>query len=288
MKDVKKEGNLVAQFANAKLYRNCSIVKQQGFWYIYNSEKKLMSEIPWEEADVCDKYVITKTQDNRYFLFSIEGECIHSIVENVDLVQYIGSDYFVVTQNEKKALLKGAKNVGAFDNQEDIEVNLDLSIVFIKYQGKYMVKDFEGNLLINQLCDDVKIWINYFADIKLLMFLQDGKWGIYRLGQGIIVPCKMDHVEINSEYIECLFNDKKGIYDMQGNMLINLRFFQIRRIGNVFKVAIKSGRRVLYGVYDLKGNMILPCEFSRVIIYHEKGIIEGEKVIRRVIKRIPN
>lgn len=287
MKDVKKVG-LVGDFVNAKIHKNCVIVRRNKLWYIYNTKRNLMSNEGWPQIEVIQNYVIATNPDGEMFLFYIERDTMFPVIGNVNNIECIVEEYFVISDTGEKALYKGRQCLINYGEYNSFEVNLDFNIIIIAHDDDYELTDLNGKKLIKGRCDEIKICSGYCNSGQLIKFLRFGRWGIYKIGKGIIIEPKMNQVNVYSDYIECIIGNKKGAYNYDGDEILPIKYSVIRTYGNkVFKVAVKKGSRYVYGAFGINGVRILDCEYSRINIDLEKGRVEGEKIISRVIKKIP-
>ena len=282
MTDVKKESK-----SNVKFCKICTAVRKNNLWYLYNSKSELMSSEGWAYVEVIENYVITTDKNGKFFFHFIQDNTLFSCYGNVDKIEPIKEDYFVVTHTTEKALYKGRTCLIDYDEYVDFQLNFDFNVIIIVHEDGFELADFTGKRLINGMCDDIQFCPTYSNSGELIKFLRFGKWGIYKLGKGIIIEPKMHHLNVYSNYIEAILANKKGVYNFEGDEIIPIKYVLIRLYGNkVFKVAEKKGNKYVYGAWSINGIKILEAEYGRVNVDLEKDTVEGEKIIRRVVKRI--
>lgn len=278
------ENKRIGVFSNLQIYKKCAVVRKDYGWIICDIKCNPITSIVWKKVEVAGDYVITADEENRVFLFLLENNMLSPVVNDVSDIKWLGEDYFCVTKNEHKALYKGSQNIIKFDSYNQFVIDFEFGLVRVaNMSGKYGVVSLDGYWYINE-CDEVVFWRN--SQFQTIKYLKYGKWGLYRIGQGNIIPSTMDSIEIHLNYIECVIGKLRGAYSFEGEQLVPIRYEIIKPFGNVFKTAQKKGKRYFYGAIDTTGRTIMPCKYSRVNIDIEKGKVEGINFIVHVKKTI--
>lgn len=284
-KDVKKKKNVIADFLNVKLFQNALLIKKNAMWYIYTAEGELMSEEAWKDLHVEENYVIATDQNEQVSLFQIDNSMLSPIIEKVQSIEYIERNFFIVKNYDMKALYRGKEKILEYGEYEDFEIDFKLGLIFIKKSGRYGVANMEGNRILSINYDEILPL--EIKKAKILVIFREGKWGVYKLGKGLVIPCQLSMIEIRPNYIECFVGEKMGIYDFDGNQIIPIKYLLIKEYGGkVFKVAMKKGKKYVYGAFDLNGKMILSCQYYRVDVDLAKGKVKGVKFITCVAKDV--
>lgn len=234
----------------------------------------------WNDAKECGDVVILE-KDDRFAIFSKSKEKI--------VKKFSHKCYYKIC-NERII-------IGKDDDQKDITV--------------YAVYDFEGNMLTDfcyisiwndeklshyYLCfltegrdfgimdtsGNEKIIIkrgNYYKTFKSgVIFKDDGKYGVFFLTKGILVPAKYEEIKVKEGYgviakkgdnqydLFTIFGEKINDFDVSEVIPYECKYT------NYFLVKRFSNGQEFQGVYNTRGKVIVPCEYTRICI-KEDGII---------------
>lgn len=98
--------------------------------------------------------------------------------------------------------------------------------------------------------------------------------------KNIIVPFgKYFPIEIKREHLEVGLKGKKGIIDLQENILIPFRYRWISTFNNGFARVIiydEATSKEKWGIIDLKGNIVVPTIYDRINVNMTYAIKGGE------------
>lgn len=98
-----------------------------------------------------------------------------------------------------------------------------------------------------------------FADVR-----HDGKWGMVDSYMNEVIPCVNTEKVIQRRYDDGMVLvrslSKCGIIDSKGKYILPLKFRDIERVRNRFKVAHVSG----CGLYSTEGKEIIPCRYKEL------------------------
>ena len=98
-------------------------------------------------------------------------------------------------------------------------------------------------------------------------FVTDSLWGVMSSDGRIIVQAKYDRVSpFYDGYSTFELNNKVGVIDSSGDMIVNGAFDQIDIRSNGFFITQKilDNNRKVFGVVHAKHGIILPCEYEKV------------------------
>ncbi|HJG20145.1 MAG TPA: WG repeat-containing protein [Odoribacter splanchnicus] len=119
--------------------------------------------------------------------------------------------------------------------------------------------------------DKIEEYENQFLQIS-----RDDRKGIVNYYGTVILPCRFEKIELSNNYFWVSSEGLYGIYNRYGSTIIPCRYEQIELTDRCFYVC----RDRLKGVYNRYGSVIIPCQFSQIeckdnAYYVTKGKYQG-------------
>jgi len=269
---------------NADFYTQCIVVKRAGGWIVSDPWGKKIRKIPCKFLEFIDMYAIAVDENDLYSLYKLEDNTLTLIVNALTSIKHIKDEFFIMERGKLKALFNGNKRVVNFGRYIDFNVNYDFKLITIALEsGKYAIVGLDGEFYLDN-CDTIMPWRH--GEIDLVKYSVKGNWGVYRIGKGIIVPAEMNSIDIYPNHIECVKGRKKGAYNLDGDILLKLRYHIIKLYENVFLVAKKRAGKYYYGAVSIDGKTLLECKFARVVLNLKKNKITGKDFLVHVTKKL--
>ena len=111
---------------------------------------------------------------------------------------------------------------------------------------------------------------------QYLQISRDDRKGIVNYYGTLVLPCRFEKIELSNNFFWVSSEGLYGIYNRYGSTIIPCRYNQIELTDRCFYVC----RDRLKGVYNRYGSVIIPCQFSQIeckdnAYYVTKGKYQG-------------
>jgi hypothetical protein len=109
-------------------------------------------------------------------------------------------------------------------------------------------------------CNFTKIAFNK-TFTELLLVCKDSLYGVYSIYGKEIAACKYNEITISKNGIVIKSNDKKGVLDRNGNLIVPCEYDAIFDFYDSLALVKKNSK---YGFVSLRGIEVIPCEYDKI------------------------
>ena len=121
----------------------------------------------------------------------------------------------------------------------------------VNQNGKEGLVDYLGETIVPCIFDKVYS-TKCFGNCYLVR--QNGRSGVYEPGKGLVLPCEYSAIHAGETYLELCKNGKWGVIDNNKRVIVPMDYDKIKDIGTHL-IVVKNEDQ--WGLYDINGNVVL-------------------------------
>lgn len=280
--NIKKEKVFPIEFDFASIYRNAIVVKKDGKFGIYNSDK-LVTAIDYDSiylSEAIEKNIKGFSKSSNFRFYNNQTFARAFIVRKGDkygLIDTVGRfisdcEFDNITIGNGHFLLRKDKLFGLYLFLYDKKVEPVYTRISELSSGKYIVTGQENNCGVIDSKGNIIIPLKYDYIENLLgkgfMVSKDGKVGIISSDGVQLIDMEYQHLKNFSyfsgfnRFIAAKKNDHWGVVDTNNKIIIPLQYDDIYDFNDLFLVSVEKKQGRVIGLYDKNGALVLPVAFK--------------------------
>ena len=181
----------------------------------------------------------------------------------------------------------------AFSSAPDTGDEHPLRKVTTSFNGKVGLKDYSGKLLVPCEFDDISIYNLTLdsVDEDYYVVLNDAKYGIYKPGQGLVVPCIYDKIYHPGELLAVESSEgNKSFYryiNSDGVVLTDVAYPYVQLWPKELPALVRTDRSQ-YGFVNDKGQICIPPQYQSASVFQEGFALVRKTEADYVVDRLGN
>ncbi len=250
--------------------------KWDGKWEYFHQNGQLEYSIIYENGKISNK---------EYKKFRENGTCYYALTNYIDEKNYSEQFYFNNGQIEQNIVYENGKILSSdffYDNGEllynDVWQNGTIKSFWKKASpineyvytknGRYGLRDSSGIEITNANFDS----IGFFNSDNIAIFSSDKKYGLIDCHGKVVLDSRYQNIAfdtLNKHGISYLAkeNDKFGLFDNKGKLLLPVIYDEIYSLGSKFnssitKYFVRQGSKS--GIIDNSGKIIIPAIYESI------------------------
>ncbi|MDP8079960.1 WG repeat-containing protein [Phocoenobacter skyensis] len=262
-----------AEFANRNAFELKATKDKRGKQFIFAMES---SYLGYDASEFDPNELIMVSENNKYGFIDTSGkEVIPLIYDSASHFNERDFDNVSRVWVNGKAGLIDRKGNYILEHKYDYIQSFKNNIAYVDLKGRREIinlnkaNEVKDLLLIKKVNNDT---INTQLNANCTIDKHSTGWyyGLFNPSGKLAIDCVYHHIYfLTKDFINVELNDKEGVIDKKGKLIIPIEYEDLNLLGNKFFIVRETrsdGRfdEEYYGVFDTKGILLFPIEYEDI------------------------